>query len=374
MSDRPADEPNDDRDDYLDDLRRRSDRAHSTGDHSTAVDLATEAIDFLGGCDDIEPTVAFTWRAFRAKALNDNREFARAELELLALLVERSELEGLTSPAVMRVRGHLARTLALSGRVDDGLRMPELLLSDRRRVLGDDHRETLDSYGHLAHFHHLAGNDDESVRRYSDLLERRRRLLGEHHPETEQTRANLATVTARRGDANGIDSLRERVEHSRRTNGVDAESTLTAEALLAEALIDADQPDEAFRLVRHVQLGRERMGGPRSVPALVARHIAARALLHLDQHSDGLMELVALARAMPIDPDHPHPLALDIACDLIAYTGVALVDRAQPPIVVLSRVVDAWHSLELAQRRIPERHPAHEVLEDYQDLINAIRG
>jgi hypothetical protein len=42
--------------------------------------------------------------------------------------------------------------------------------------------------------------------------------------------------------------------------------------------------------------------------------------------------------------------------------------------VVLSRVVDAWHSLELAQRRIPERHPAHEVLEDYQDLINAIRG
>ena len=68
------------------------------------------------------------------------------------------------------------------------------------------------------------------------------------------------------------------------------------------------------------------------------------------------------------------PLALDIACDLIAYTGVALVDHAQPPIVVLSRVVDSWHSLELAQRQIPQRHAAHEVLEDYHDLIKAIRG
>ena len=363
-----------DRDDYLDDLRERADHAHSTGDHSTAIELATEAIEFLGSCEGLDPTIAFTWRAFRAKALNDNREFSRAEDDLAVLLVERSEIEGLTSPAVMRVRGHLARTVALSGRVDDGLRMAELLLADRRRVLGDDHRETLDSYGHLAHFHHLAGDDDESIRRYSDLLERRRRLLGEHHPETEQTRANLAVVTARRGDDNSVENLRERVEHERQTNGVDATTTLTAEAHLAEALLRADDPEAALALARHVQLGRERMGGPRSLPALVARHIAARALLHLDQHRDGLMELVALARAVPIDPDTPHPLALDIACDLIAYAGAALVAHQPPPIMVLARVVDAWQSLELARPQIPSQHGAHEVLDDYGDLIDAIRG
>ena len=360
-----------DREDYLNGLERDANRALSTGDHTTAIDLATEAIDFLGAEPDTDHEAVFTWRAFRGRALTDARRWFDAEREFLALLHERTEHESLTSRAVLRVRGNLARAVALSGRVAEGIDIAERLLDDRRRLLGEDHPETLDSYGHLAHFHHLAGDHEASADRYRDLLERRRRVLGEDHPITEQTRVNLAAVAARVPTIDAIEELRQRADTCRERDGDDAPSTITAEAHLSRALLRAGHHDEALTVARRVQFARERMSGSNDIGVLTARHTVARALMATGATHEGFRELIALSIAMPLDINEPHDFAVGIVSDIIEYAFMITDSGDDLNIIEYSWAERCWRTLRQAQGNIPADHPAHEVLSEYEGFLDS---
>ncbi|WP_159038893.1 MULTISPECIES: tetratricopeptide repeat protein, partial [unclassified Streptomyces] len=63
-------------------------------------------------------------------------------------------------------------------------RMSEDVLERRRRVLGEDHPDTLHSAQNLANIVSKLGEHIEARRMSEDVLERRRRVLGEDHPDT----------------------------------------------------------------------------------------------------------------------------------------------------------------------------------------------
>jgi len=57
-------------------------------------------------------------------------------------------------------------------------------LDRRRRVLGDDHPDTLASAGNLAIVLHAQGEVQAARDLFQDTLDRRRRVLGDDHPDT----------------------------------------------------------------------------------------------------------------------------------------------------------------------------------------------
>ena len=78
----------------------------------------------------------------------------------------------------------LASLYAESGRLEEAVRLHTETLEARRRVLGENHRDTLSSVQNLAATHYLAGNAAAAVPLFRENIELRARLLGDEHPAT----------------------------------------------------------------------------------------------------------------------------------------------------------------------------------------------
>ncbi|MFE5685086.1 tetratricopeptide repeat protein [Streptomyces sp. NPDC056512] len=70
-------------------------------------------------------------------------------------------------------------------------------LARRRRVLGEDHPDTLTSAGNLANRLAALGETEQSRTLAEEALARQRRVLGEDHPETLISAKNLALILQR---------------------------------------------------------------------------------------------------------------------------------------------------------------------------------
>ena len=88
--------------------------------------------------------------------------------------------------------------MALAGqsRLAEAERMTRDVLADRRRVLGDDHPDTLASRATLAWLAAREGHRAEAEELYRQLLADRTRVLGASHPDTEATRNELGQLLA----------------------------------------------------------------------------------------------------------------------------------------------------------------------------------
>lgn len=314
------------------------------------------------------------WRAFRAKALIEARRYLDAEAELSEVLILRERLEGVDSPGTMRVRGNLARAMALNGRTEEALLIVRRLLDDRRRLLGDDHPETLDTEGHIAHFTYLSGDRAASAELYGELLEKRRRILGHDHPVTLQTEQNLIAVSAVRGDQQSLERLRESARAIEESEGPDHSSTLNAYGILAERLVSAKQFGEALDLARHVRAGRERMFGSSHAHVLSTRHTLARALHGLGRIDEALAELFSILDVLDLSGLEDDANAVRVMCDIIEFAVSLLPDEEEDENELLSeddivRVWGVWLRLNALATSLPPDHIAHEVIADYAEVF-----
>ena len=73
-------------------------------------------------------------------------------------------------------------------------------LTRYRRLLGDDHPDTLSTADELAFDLHASGNYQQAYALHADTLTRRRRVLGNEHPHTLQSAKNLAAELQELGE------------------------------------------------------------------------------------------------------------------------------------------------------------------------------
>jgi hypothetical protein len=97
-------------------------------------------------------------------------------------------------------------------------------LETRRRLLGDDHPDTLSSMSLLGSLLEIQGKPNEAEPLLSDSLERRRRVLGRDHPDTLQSLNMLGSLWHGQGKLNKAEGLRS---CTRRSRGADVCSATT---------------------------------------------------------------------------------------------------------------------------------------------------
>ncbi|WP_203959100.1 tetratricopeptide repeat protein, partial [Sphaerisporangium siamense] len=107
-------------------------------------------------------------------------------------LTDRRRVLGEDHPTTLTSRNNLAHAYQLAGQLDKAISLYEQTLTDRRRVLGEDHPTTLTSRNDLAGAYTMAGQFDRAIPLYEQNLTDRRRVLGEDHPTTLTSRNNLA--------------------------------------------------------------------------------------------------------------------------------------------------------------------------------------
>ncbi|MCH8028683.1 MAG: toll/interleukin-1 receptor domain-containing protein [Candidatus Dadabacteria bacterium] len=113
----------------------------------------------------------------------------------------------------------------------------EKVLETRKRVLGEEHPDTLASMNNLAGTLGAQGDLKRARELQEKVLETRKRVLGEEHPDTLTSMNNLAGTLGAQGDLNGARELQEKVlEIAKRVLGEEHPDTLTSMNNLAGTL------------------------------------------------------------------------------------------------------------------------------------------
>ena len=134
-----------------------------------------------------------------ASAYHSAGIFARAIALFEHNLTDRQRILGPDHPQTLATRGGLAGALLDVGRTEQAIEMLRSLLEDYIRTMGPNHPHTLATRGRLAYALLETGNAEQTTRATDmlrDLLKDQKHLLGPNHPQTIMTRVNLAGLDA----------------------------------------------------------------------------------------------------------------------------------------------------------------------------------
>jgi len=92
----------------------------------------------------------------------------------------------------MRFQNNLANAYQAIGRFKEAIDLYNKVCSDRERVLGLDHPNTLNSYDGLANAYSSARRLQDAIELHEQVLAARKRVLGLDHPDTLNSQHNLA--------------------------------------------------------------------------------------------------------------------------------------------------------------------------------------
>jgi non-specific serine/threonine protein kinase/serine/threonine-protein kinase len=135
-------------------------------------------------------------------------------------------------------------------------------LERRRRVLGDDHPETLASINNIGELLEEQSRLDEAEPYLREALEGRRRVLGVDHPETLNSMNNLGVLLSEQGKPDEAEPyFLEALEGLRRVQGDDHPDTLSSIHNVGSRLWTRGKPDQAEPYLREALKGRRRVLG-----------------------------------------------------------------------------------------------------------------
>ncbi|MEU8515050.1 tetratricopeptide repeat protein [Kitasatospora sp. NPDC048722] len=237
------------------------------------------------------------------------------------------------------------------GRFLEAVTLGEQVLASYRRVLGPEHPHTLGVRSNLALAHGQAGHTREAVALHEQLLADLERLFGPDDPHSIAARANLAHAYHRAGRTSEAAAMGEQaLADQERVLGPDHPDTLSARNNLAGGYRASGRKREAVALGEEVLAGRERVLGPDHPDTLGARNNLAAFYGDVGRTADAisLAGHVLADRERLLGPDHPDTLT---TCNNLAllHRQAWHLDEA---VALMERVVRE------SRRVLGERHPS----------------
>ncbi|MFN0136586.1 MAG: protein kinase domain-containing protein, partial [Phycisphaerae bacterium] len=174
-------------------------------------------------------------------------------------------------PTDASLREALADLYQSIGLLSAAFPLHESALTTRRRVLGDEHPDTLDSMNDVGVSLRVQGKQSEAEPFIRDALAARRRVLGEEHADTIESINSMAMLLQAQGKlADAEPYFRESLEKCRRVLGEEHENTLFAISNLGTQLWAAGKLAEADPYLREALEKRRRVLGEENPNTLVS--------------------------------------------------------------------------------------------------------
>lgn len=219
-------------------------------DAEAALSTITSDLEHMHGADAIASAYVSAGR------LND------ATLLFEQILTDRVRILGNDHPDTLISRDNLAGAYEADGRLNEAITLYEQTLADSTRILGNDHPNTLASRNNLAGAYESNGRLSEAISLFEQILTDSIRILGNDHPDTLIVRNNLAYTYQHAGCLNEAISLYEQIlTDSIRILGDDHPNTLASRNNLAYANVLTDRLDDAIALYEQNLANRMRVMG-----------------------------------------------------------------------------------------------------------------
>lgn len=248
------------------------------------------------------------------------------------------------------VQWRIAFALAADSRPHEAETVYRQLIAVQRRVLGEEHPDTLTCGLNLANALWVQGKDDEAEQEYRKVLASSERVLGEEHPDSLACRMGWANALSSQGkDAEAEKLIREVIAIQERVLGVEHPETLTSRLTLANTLDDQGNYAGAAQENRAALAALERVLGAEHPTTLVCRNNLALAMNDCGQHAEAEQEhrTVVAIRQRVLGEEHPDTLTslTNVATTLRAQGKPAEAEQVNRAVLAIrERVLGAEHS------------------------------
>ncbi|WP_189757333.1 tetratricopeptide repeat protein [Streptomyces eurythermus] len=254
-----------------------------------------------------------------ASFLNNQGQPNRAITYLQRALTDRVRVLGEDHPSTLTSRNNLANAYESAGDLGRAIALYEQTLTDSERVLGEDHPSTLTSRNNLAGAYESAGDLGRAIPLLEQTLTDRVRVLGEDHPSTLTSRNNLAYAYRSAGDLGRAIALYEQTLTDRvRVLGEDHPDTLFSRNSLANAYRSAGDLGRAIALYEQTLTDRVRVLGEDHPSTLTSRNSLANAY----RSAGDLGRAIALYEQTLTDSERvlgeEHPITVTVRNNLTA--------------------------------------------------------
>jgi tetratricopeptide (TPR) repeat protein len=133
----------------------------------------------------------FAWHTISTVLFYEGRWKEAEELNV-QVMETRKRVLGEEHPDTLRSMGNLASTYQNQGRWKEAEELEVQVMETTKRVLGEEHPDTLLSMGNLASTYWNQGRWKEAEELFVQVMETTKRVLGEEHPDTLRSMGNLA--------------------------------------------------------------------------------------------------------------------------------------------------------------------------------------
>ncbi|KAJ7892624.1 hypothetical protein B0H13DRAFT_2276744 [Mycena leptocephala] len=236
------------------------------------------------------------------------------------------------------------------------------ILEKQKRVLGDDHPDTLSIMNELASTYFQLDNLRKAEELYVEILEKRKRVLSDDHPDTLQTMGNLALTYHSLGEFYKGEKLEVVVlEKRKRVLGNDHPDTLLTTVILASMYRRLGKFHKAEELGVVVLEKQKRVLGDDHPNTLLTMFSLASTYCKLGEfHKAEELEVVVLEKQKKVlGDDHPNTL-LTMSTLASTYHNLGKFHKAEELGVVV---------LEKQKRVLGDDHP--DTLRTIQNLAQA---
>ncbi|UEM21100.1 toll/interleukin-1 receptor domain-containing protein [Skermanella mucosa] len=290
-------------------LTEAMEKAEDIRNHAALLPLVPHARALTGDLPDAPAAMLLSWLG----RFNFERgAYANAEADYRRTFEASKRLLGDEHPDTLTSMNNLAETLRAQGDHGGAWALEKPVLALRRRVLGDEHPDTLTSMNNLAATLGAQGDHGGARALEEQVLTLRRRVLGDEHPDTLTSMNNLAATLGAQGDHGGARALLEQVlALRRRVLGDEHPDTLGSIGNLAGTLWAQGDHGGARALEEQVLALSHRVLGDEHPDTLSAMNDLSVSLM-MQGDLTAARELAGTAldvRRRKLGPDHPDTFA-----------------------------------------------------------------
>jgi tetratricopeptide (TPR) repeat protein/tRNA A-37 threonylcarbamoyl transferase component Bud32 len=186
-------------------------------------------------------------------------------------LATRRRVLGEEHPQTLSSINQMGVLLDSQGKLEEAGRYYREALEKFRRVLGEEHSETLTSINNMGFLMWAEGKPSEAEPYFREALEKRRRLLGEAHPDLLTSISNMGGLLHSQGKLDEAEPyVREALQKSRRVLGEEHPDTLISIGNLGSLLRAQGKLDEAEPYYREALEKSRRVLGEEHPDTLIA--------------------------------------------------------------------------------------------------------
>ena len=246
-----------------------------------------------------------------AMALYSDGQYNAAEELQVEVMDTRKRVLGDEHPDTLLSIANLAMTYSNQGRWGKAEEQQVQVMVTSKRVLGEEHPNTLTSIANLASTYSNQGRWGEAEEQQVQVMVTSKRVLGEEHPNTLTSIANLASTYSNQGRWGEAEELQVQVmEMSKRVLGEENPDTLLSIANLAMTYSNQGRWGEAEKLNVQVMEMRKRVLGEEHPDTLLS--IANLAMTYSNQgrwgEAEELQVQVMVTRKRVLGDEHPDTL------------------------------------------------------------------